>query len=68
MVVEWLAEASLVRGKTVRVDATTLEANAAMRRIERRDAGESYEAFVRPLAEASGIEPPTRAGLARVPK
>ena len=52
-------------GKTVGVDATTLEANAAMRSIERRDTGESYEAFVRRLAEASGVETLTRAELAR---
>ena len=64
-VLERLADAGLVKGKTVGVDATTLEANAAMRSIERRDTGESYEAFVRRLAEASGIETPTRAELAR---
>ena len=64
-VLERLAEAGLVKGKTVGGDATTLEANAAMRSIERRDTGESYEAFVRRLAEASGIETPTRAELAR---
>ena len=60
-----VADAGLVRGKTIGIDATTLEANAAMRSIERRDTGESYEAFVRRLAEASGIETPTRAELAR---
>ena len=64
-VLERLAAAGLVRGKTVGVDATTLEANAAMRSIERRETGEFYEAFVRRLAEASGIETPTRAELAR---
>ena len=64
-VLERVAEAGLVRGKTVGVDATTLEANAAMRSIERRDTGESYEAFVRRLAEASGIATPTRAELGR---
>ena len=64
-VLERLAEAGLVKGKTVGVDATTLEANAAMRSIKRRDTEESYEAFVRRLAEASGIETPTRAELAR---
>ena len=63
--VERLADAGLVRGKTVGIDATTLEANAAMRSIERRDTGESYEAFVRSVAEASGVETPTRADLAR---
>ena len=64
-VLERLADAGLVRGKMVGIDATTLEANAAMRSIERRDTGESYEAFVRSLAEASGVETPTRADLAR---
>ena len=64
-VLERVAEAGLVRGKTVGIDATTLEANAAMRSIERRDTGESYEAFLRRLAEASGVETPTRADLAR---
>ena len=64
-VLERVAEAGLVRGKTVGVDATTLEANGAMRSIERRDTGESYEAFVRRLAGASGIATPTRADLAR---
>ena len=64
-VLERLAQAGLVGGKTVGVDATTLEANAAMRSIERRDTGESYEAFVRRLAAASGVETLTRAELAR---
>ena len=54
-VLDRLSAAGLVRGKTVGVDATTLEANPAMRSIERRDTGESYEAFVQRLAEASGI-------------
>ena len=62
-VLERLFAAGVVRGKTVGVDATTLEANAAMRSIERRDTGESYEAFVQRLAEASGIETPTRADV-----
>ena len=64
-VLERLAEAGLVAGKTVGIDATTLEANAAMRSIERRDTGESHEEFIRRLAEASGVETPTRADLAR---
>ena len=64
-VLERLAEADLVAGKTVGIDATTLEANAAMRSIERRDTGESHEEFIRRLAEASGVETPTRAELAR---
>ena len=64
-VLERLSAAGLVRGKTVGIDATTLEANAAMRSIERRDTGESHEGFIRRLAEASGVETPTRAELAR---
>ena len=64
-VLERLTAAGLVVGKTVGIDATTLEANAAMRSIERRDTGEDYTAFVERLAEASGIATPTRAELAR---
>jgi transposase len=61
-----LAHAGLVKGKTVGIDATTLEANAALRSIVRRDTGESYEAFLTGLAQASGIETPTREDLARL--
>jgi len=61
-----LADACLVNGKTVGVDATTLEANAALRSIVRRDTGESYQDFLTKLAQASGIETPTRADLARM--
>ena len=60
-----LANATLVVGRTVGIDATTLEANAAMRSIVRRDTGESYDAFLTWLAEASGLTTPTRAELAR---
>ena len=60
-----LAKSGLLRGRTLGIDATTLEANAAMRSIVRRDTGESYEDFLKRLAEASGIETPTRADLAR---
>ena len=58
----------MLKGKTVAIDATTLEANAAMRSIVRRDTGESYQAFLTGLATASGIETPTREDLARVDK
>src|SRR4029453_304805 len=61
-----LADAGLVKGKTVGIDATTLEANAALRSIVRRDTGESYLDFLTKLAQASGIETPTRADLARL--
>ena len=65
-VVGVLAKHGLVRGKTLGVDATTLEANAALRSIVRRDSGESYEEFLVRLAKASGIETPTREDLAKI--
>src|SRR6202030_2651832 len=61
-----LVAAGLLKGKTVAVDATMLEANAAMRSIVRRDTGESYQEFLTGLAQASGIATPTRAELARL--
>jgi transposase len=61
-----LADRGLVKGKRIAIDATTLEANAAMRSIVRRDTGKSYEEFLRGLAKASGIETPSREDLARL--
>jgi transposase len=61
-----LADEGLLKGKTIGIDATTLEANAAMRSIVRRDTGEGYEEFLRGLAKASGIETPTRDELAKL--
>jgi transposase len=61
-----LADRGLVKGKRVAIDATTLEANAAMRSIVRRDTGESYEEFLTKLAQASGSKTPTREALARL--
>ena len=63
-----LAEHGLLRGHTIGIDATTLEANAALRTIVRRDTGEQYEEFLRRLAQESGIETPTRAQLAKLDK
>jgi transposase len=65
-VLQCLSTAVLVRGKTIGIDATTLEANAALRSIVRRDTGEGYEEFLTRLAKASGIGTPTRADLARI--
>src|SRR5205823_1562485 len=65
-VLELLAEKGLLKGKTVGIDGTTLEANAAMRSIVRRDTGEGYEEFLRRLAEESGIATPTREQLAKL--
>ena len=64
-VLQQLADAGLVQGRTVGIDATTLEANAALRSIVRRETGEDYTTFLARLAEASGIATPTRAELAR---
>ena len=61
-----LADRGLLKGKTIGVDATTLEANAAMRSIVRRDSGETYEGFLTDLAKQSGIATPTREDLARL--
>ena len=60
-----LAAAGLLKGRTIAIDATTLEANAAMRSIVRRDTGEAYQAYLTRLAAASGIKTPTREVLAR---
>jgi transposase len=65
-ILQRVAEAGLLEGTTLGIDATTLEANAALRTIVRRDTGESYEAFLTRLAQASGIATPTREDLARL--
>lgn len=59
-------ESGLLGGGTLGVDSTTLEANAAMRSIVRRDGGTGYEEWLRELARSSGIETPTRAELAKL--
>jgi transposase len=61
-----LAEKKLLKGMTIGVDATTLEANAALRSIVRRDTGERYEEFLTRLAKESGIETPTREQLVKL--
>ncbi len=65
-VLKVLANNGLLKGETLGIDATTLEANAALRSIVRRDTGQPYEAFLMDLAKASGIETPTREDLARL--
>ena len=56
----------LIHGQTIAIDATTLEANAAMKNIVRRDNGQSYNDYLKGLAKAAGIENPTREELARL--
>jgi len=65
-VLELLAEKNLLKGKTIGIDATTLEANAALRSIVRRDTGEGYQEFLVRLAKESGIATPTREQLAKL--
>jgi len=61
-----LANHDLIEGKTIGVDSTTLEANAALRSIVRRDNGQKYQEFLTDLAKQSGIETPTREDLAKL--
>jgi transposase len=65
-VLKVLAKSALLKGRTLGVDATTLEANAALRSIVRRDTDQPYEEFLRDLAQASGIETPAREDLAKI--
>lgn len=58
-ILELAATKGLVRGRTIAVDATTLEANAAMKSIVRRDTGETWRQYIRSLAVAEGIAAPT---------
>ncbi len=64
-VLKVLVDEGLLRGKTISIDATTLEANAALRSIVRRNTGAEYEEYLRQLAEEAGLESPTREELAR---
>jgi transposase len=64
--VKVLGEEGLIDGQTIAIDATTLEANAAMRSIQRRDDGRGYEEYLKDLAKAEGIEEPTREQAARL--
>src|SRR3954454_9606881 len=64
-VLKILMEEGLIEGRTGSIDATTLEANAALKAIVRRDSGQKYDEYVRELAQAAGIENPTREQVAR---
>ena len=61
-----LQQAGLVQGQTLSIDGSTLEANAALRSLVRRDSGEGYREYLTGLAQAAGIETPTREELARL--
>jgi transposase len=62
------ADKKLLAGKTVAVDSTTLEANAAMKAIVRKDTGEDWQEYLKRLAEEDGIENPTAEDLRRFDK
>lgn len=65
-VLQRLAEHGLVKGNRIGVDASTIEANAALRTIVRRDSGESYRTMLERLAAESGIATPTADDLVRL--
>ena len=61
-----IAERGLVRGERIGVDASTMEAHAALRAIVRRDTGEGYRAMRTRMAQESGIATPTAEDLIRL--
>src|SRR5690348_25169 len=65
-VLAWIAERGLVRGERIGVDASTMEANAALRAIVRRETGEGYREMLTRMAQESGIETPTAEDLIRL--
>jgi transposase len=65
-VLSLLEDQGLLRGKTIGIDATTLEANAAMKSIVRKDTGEDWKQYLRGLAQAEGLENPTEEDLRRL--
>ena len=65
-VLQRLAQSELIKGKTIGVDSTTLEANAAMKSIVRRDTGESYNEYLKRVATAEGVETTDAASLRRM--
>lgn len=65
-VLERLAEHDLIKGERIGVDASTMEANAALRTIVRRDSGEGYREMLARMAKESGIETPTADDLVRL--
>src|ERR1700752_296920 len=65
-VLQRLAEHGLITGERIGVDASTMEANAALRTIVRRDSGEGYREMLTRMARESGIETPTAEDLVRL--
>ena len=65
-VLKLVTEQGLVKGKRIGVDASTMEANAALRTIVRRDDGRTYREMLTQMAKESGIETPTADDLVRL--
>jgi transposase len=65
-VLRQVTRAGLLKGKTIGIDATTLEANAAMKSIVRRDTEENYTEYLKRLAEAAGVQASDEAALRRM--
>ena len=65
-VLELVAEKGLIRGKRIGVDASTMEANAALRTIVRRDDGRTYREMLTQMAQESGIDTPSADDLVRI--
>ncbi len=65
-VLNLVAERGLVKGERIGVDGSTMEANAALRTIVRRDSGETYRAMLTRMAQESGVETPTIDDLVRL--
>jgi len=62
------AQKKLLAGKTIAVDSTMLEADAAMKSIVRRATGEDWKTYLRGLAAEAGMENPTDEELRRFDK
>lgn len=62
------ADKKLLKGKTAAVDSTTLEANAAMKSIVRKETGEDWQEYLKRLAQEQGIDNPTAEELRRFDK
>jgi transposase len=65
-VLKMLRKHGLADGQSVCIDGTTLEANASMKSLVRRDSGLSYNDYLKQLAQAEGIETPTKEQLLRL--
>ena len=65
-VLSLVAERGLVKGERIGVDGSTMEANAALRTIVRRDSGETYRQMLTQMAKESGVETPTIDDLVRL--